>query len=182
MKNKFCILIMLPFLLIGCGDANNENSVVGKALDNGIANSEATNEAPQVGDIIDIGQSSNIPTVQKEFTSIEDIETDIDIITMSKTLAYSQVIRMMSQPEQYWGDTVKVSGTYIKQSMEGFTDLHFLLLLDETNCCQGFLELVMPDNETLPQEGEQIAVAGEYQFFSDATGEYSAILVDDYAI
>lgn len=113
----------------------------------------------------------------KDYSPLDDVKVDIDLVESSVIFSYAQVVQMMYNANEYIGQSVKMKGTYYQQVIPEYDiTLHLIIMLDETNCCQGFLEFYLLD-ETLeyPQSGEEIMIVGEYVFAEDATGIFPRI-------
>ncbi len=154
--------------------------------------SEATTE-PQtqtVEDHVPTGVPSDLPqvgeyyqyqTTGKEFPSLDGTPVDYDFTEMSATVSYSMALMMMYEPEDYWEKTYRINGTYIYQHIEEFGDVHVLLLMDETNCCTGFIELLIEDGMEHPETGTEIGVIGEYILVNNPEMPYSVLDVTQIA-
>lgn len=118
----------------------------------------------------------------KDFSSMNSYDADIDISAMTTTMAFAQSIQMMYSPVEYAGKTVNVRGEYYKHIMETAEEYHYILLMDETNCCQGIFEFILPTGVESPTDGEIIQIAGEYKQFTDSYGDYHAIEVVQYVL
>ena len=82
-------------------------------------------------------------------------EVDIDLTDMSITMAYAFVDNIIANRNEYIGQVVKMRGAY-------YTDgtYHFILLIDETNCCSTGFEFVWQTGEEFPDEEQVIEVTG----------------------
>lgn len=57
-----------------------------------------------------------------------------------------------------------------------------LLLLDDTNCCQGVLEFLLPEGVEYPEVGTTIMIVGNYSVGIDTHGEYPYLDVTEYVL
>lgn len=161
---------------------NSANNMYGAntAQDNSTstnANTADTTTNP-FGQIVNPTTDSN-----KDYSSMDNIKADIDITKLTNTLAFAQVSNMMYPYHSYLGKTIKIKGQYYGQSSPDNSNFyHFVLLIDDTNCCQGVLEFRLPDGVSYPTIGSEIMIYGEYITDTDETGEYPIIEVTDYVI
>lgn len=176
---KIFAFVVCSFILSGCGN-NNEN-IDNSLLVNDQASAQNSNkEVPVVGSIIDLETPSK--SEKQKFSDLDDIKVDIDFTYLSKTMAYAQLSNMMYPYENYLGQTVKIQGEYYFQEVpQNNMTYHFLLLMDDTNCCQGVMEFLLPEGASYPAMGTEIRIAGTYVLDVDDTGSYPVLSVTDYA-
>lgn len=185
--------IVLTGLLTGCSGETAEISGtnVVSAKENNMANSSQANDSvddevnyyqgdSMLGTIID----SEIQRSIKDFSALDDVKVDIDITALSVTMAFAQVSNMMYPFYQnYIGQTVKIQGEYYQQYVpENNATYHLLLLMDDTNCCQGVIEFILPQGVSYPTHGSEIMIAGEYSLIEDEFGEFPILKVTDYVL
>lgn len=119
---------------------------------------------------------------KKPFHTLDGVAVDIDFTQMSGTVAYSQVMMMMYQPEDYWNQSIRIHGIYYPMDTPEFGLVHLLLILDDTLCCQGFVEFYLPQGSVYPENGAQIGLLGNYIYVEDEDVPYSTIQVHEYEI
>ena len=93
---------------------------------------------------------------------------DIDITTLSSTMVYTVVYCMVSEPYDYVGMTVKMSGQFSHYYDEiTDTDYYACIIQDATACCAQGIEFELADDEgyTYPEEGEEICVIGTFDIY-----------------
>lgn len=101
---------------------------------------------------------------------------DVDLTSLSSTMVYSEVYNMVSQPDDYIGKTVKMSGKFASNHVEETDKYYFACIIaDATACCSQGIEFVLTDDYTYPddypQEGEEVCVVGEFDTYQE--GEYT---------
>lgn len=134
--------------------------------------------------------SSTSKTVYSE-TSAQETEdeltedtADVDLTELSSTMVYSEVYNMMSDPENYRGKTIRVSGTFgafydseIEQSY------YAVLVADATACCQQGIEFVLNGEHTWPDDypelDEPIEIYGVFGSYSVGENTYYCIYTDE---
>lgn len=171
MKKKF-IAIVLVSMLTGCSGSSN---IVEDLAEVPVEESESL----EIGEPLDMTLEDIISG--KDFSAMDDIEVDENISLLPTSLAFAQVQRMMYYPHEYDGVRVKVTGYYYKETIEALDiSIEAILLMDETNCCQGYFELELGDEVQRPAIGEVIMVAGTYKAMNDGQYDYGLLEVSDY--
>lgn len=95
---------------------------------------------------------------------------DVDLTIMSSTMVYSQVFSMLSMPEEFIGQTVRMKGEYAPLYDE-VTGNHYdaCIVKDATACCASGIEFVLTDDyvypDSYPAEGEEILVTGTFDTY-----------------
>jgi len=109
---------------------------------------------------------------------------DVDLTEMSSTMVYAEVYNIMTNPDEYMGKTIKMSGLYYA-SYYDLTDLyyHYVVVEDATACCAQGLEFVWdgehayPDD--YPEEQTNIEVAGVFGSYDELGRTYYFITVGE---
>ena len=112
---------------------------------------------------------------------------DLDMTKMSSVLVYSQVISIYDSPKDYLGKRIKMQGQYYPSYFDE-TDLfyHFVVVGDETLCCQAVLEFAwegehkFPDD--YPAENAAIEVTGVLGTYEELGQTYYLLSVDDMSV
>lgn len=172
---KLLSSVLLLLALTACGEASGETVTVQSVEDLEEIEAQFTE-----GMIPQVGEYYYAPIVAMDFPTLDAIPVDMDFTTMSSTVSFSVVQMMMYQPEDYWDKTYRIHGTYLYQYIEAFGDVHVILLMDETNCCTGFVEFILPQGVAYPPNGSQLGLIGEYVFIEDEFVPYSILEVTDY--
>lgn len=136
---------------------------------------------PEVSTLPQVGEYYNMVPTGKAFPALDGIPVDMDFTAMSTTVSFSMSQMMMYQPEDFWDKTYRIQGMYLYQFIEEFGDVHVLMLMDETNCCFGFIEFFLPDGVEYPPNGAEFAVIGEYIYVNDPIMPYSTLAVSQIA-
>lgn len=120
---------------------------------------------------------------QKDYSRLEDVSADIDFTKLSQVVSFSQMNNMFYMYPDYLGQSVKIKGTYYADFIQELNmTYHYILLVDDTNCCQGIMEFRLPTGATYPVQGEELMIVGYYTLDIDETGEYPYVNVYDYII
>jgi hypothetical protein len=111
-------------------------------------------------------------------------DVDIDLTELSSTLVYAEVYNMMMSPDEYMGQTVKMSGSYYASFAEE-TDqyYHYVIIEDAAACCQSGLEFMWSgDHEypaDYPADNTNVEVTGVFSSYDELGQTYYYLAVDD---
>lgn len=175
MKKLLTVAFILS-TLVGCVTSTEIEISAEKPVDDGIPI-----VTTPVGNLVEI--SPDVANIKIDISQLDEFKVDYDLTKLSSTMGYAQVAQMMYTPDKYIGDTIKLVGQYYTQTVSG-TDIvmNVILLMDEEQCCQGYLEFMLPAGVEYPQMGQEIGLVGTYVMTSDATGDFPIIDVTDYII
>ncbi len=164
MKKKYTMAAML-LLLTACSQESEsltESSNTGESSSNSV-----------------VGEFFAMET--KEFPNLDGIPVDINFKELSTTVAFSMANLMMIEPQNYWDKSIRIDGQYMFMDTPEFGDVHLVLIMDETNCCQGFMEFELPSGATYPQDGDYIGLIGVFSYEVTPELSYSILKVDQFA-
>ncbi len=120
---------------------------------------------------------------QKDYSALEDVRADVDFTLLSQVVVFSQMNNMYYMYEDYLGQTVKIKGHYYADFIPDLNmTYHYILLMDEANCCQGIMEFRLPEGVAYPEVGEEFMILGYYALDIDETGEYPYVNAYQYVI
>ncbi len=114
-----------------------------------------------------------------EYPQYENI--DVDLTTMSATLVYSQVLRMIEEPEFFINKVVKMSGPFVPY--EGNTEetcYPAIVVKDATQCCSSGIEFLlygiplcsMKGGYGYPLYNEEATIVGVFETYIEDDFEY----------
>lgn len=96
----------------------------------------------------------------------------IDLTALTPTMVYSTVYDMITQPDKYVGEQVMMRGTcaiYVDEQNQSFSLA--CIIQDATACCQQGIEFQPNDDyDSLPEDGKDITVVGEFAVYEK--GDY----------
>lgn len=104
-------------------------------------------------------------------------DTKIDLTTMSGTVVYAEVYRMMTIPEDYIGKTVTMRGKFsLYHDEETGKDYYACIIEDATACCAQGIEFE-PENKVdflaeMPGEDDEITVTGTFATYREDDARY----------
>ena len=114
----------------------------------------------------------------------EEKEPDIlDLTFMSSTAVYSEVLNMMTSPEQYRFRKMKINGIFGYRTNEETGKMIFgCVILDATQCCEQGIEFIRSGDYTFPDDYPE---PGDQIFFDYGGGiNHTGIVIDvnDFAV
>lgn len=160
---KLLLLASLCLALSGCGSEN---------------------VAPKIPEVTPKGIKLETQMFGEEGrNAIAEVAVDLDITAMSETVAYGQISYMMYEFEEYLGQTIKMEGIYQNFHVEDTGEsYHYLMMMDETNCCQAALDIRLPPGTPYPEVGAKLLVMGDFNLFSFSFGDYPVIQISSYTV
>ena len=118
----------------------------------------------------------SVPTSENKNTDkkgTDNKEVDIDLTTMSSTMVYSEVYNIMTNPDDYIGKTIKMTGEYYNYlSADETVAFPACVIADATACCQQGIEFVLEKGD-YPEEGTTVTVTGVFKPYIDETDGYT---------
>ena len=112
---------------------------------------------------------------------------DVDLTALSSTMVYAEVYSIVTNPDQYVGKTIKMSGPYAVDYYDQ-TGLyyHFVLIEDATACCAQGLEFRRNGEYSYPHdyppEQTKIEVSGVFEHYEELGQTYYYLAVDDVIV
>ena len=104
-------------------------------------------------------QTSAEPEVRK---------VDVDLTLLGSTMLYAEVNKMMTNPDDYIGKTVKANGFYAASFYEG-SYYHFVLVDGVDACCPEGLMFIWSGEHSYPDEypdeGTNIEIVGTFDSY-----------------
>lgn len=158
-KRAFSLILCISLVLTACGSTGKTITSANKVAD--VINSQIENE--------DSGETTaaTVENTAKEKSSEKDASVDIDLTTMSSDMVYATVYDFMSNPDDYIGMTVKVSGTngssYYEETDKTY---HYLWIADAAACCGQGLEYVLNKGDYPADDSEQ-TVIGTFETYEE---------------
>ncbi len=107
---------------------------------------------------------------------------DFDLTTMSGTMVYATIYNMLTDPESYYGKTIKLSG-YFDSTYDEKLDAryYFVVIPDATACCSQGMEFIKsglnyPDD--FPESGKDIEITGKFDRYDELGHTYYYVNAD----
>jgi len=199
MMKKYILITTILCLICACTTAcSNKEPTQANVDDTKIQDSSTTG-----GDVDDnntkpqgestAGEDSEATVVVDEENTKPQVEStasdgiDVDLTALGSIMVYAEVYNMMTNPDDYMGKTIKMSGPYYA-SYYDMTDsyYHYVIIEDATACCKQGLEFVWSGDrsypEDYPEESTQIEVTGVFGSYDELDITYYYLAVDDISI
>ncbi len=194
MKKRFLLLgLALAVCLTGCGKSgnvgnrNDTTNAVDKALNEQMekedketeettaATTEAATDAASSEEATDNAAppADVTPPTEAKKPGKPSGGIDIDLTEMGADMVYATVSQMMTDPEAYIGQKVKMGGKYYSTFYEPTQQYYFYVLIsDAMACCQNGLEFVWGDGshvypDEYPPEETEVTVTGIFETYKD---------------
>ncbi len=115
-------------------------------------------------------------TPTPEVTAAPETEPDVDITGLPSNLVYAQVYNIVSAPEAYVGQTMRINGqyTYYHDEVTG-NDYYAVLIADATACCAQGIEFILREGYEYPEEGSDIVVLGVFDTYMEGDQLYCTL-------
>ncbi len=135
-----------------------------------------TEEIPEAEDTTDDTKAITTEEVPDSSAVSDTGAVDVDLTALSSTMVYSEVYNMMTDPGNYIGKTVKMSGVYAVYHDESTGKYyHACIISDATACCSQGIEFELKSGysypDDYPEEGGEICVTGIFDTYEE--GEYT---------
>ena len=180
---KICVLALLTavvLLLCGCSDKTTDSHVQGlpgvAATATGTPGGKTENEAiPSAAE----KTQADVRETQKAAYTIPD-KVDLDLTVLSSTMVYSEVYRMMQQPEYYIGKTIRMCGSFAYYRDETSGNEYFACVIaDATACCAQGIEFILEGDKSYPTDypplGDIITVVGVFDTYTEGPYTYCTL-------
>lgn len=119
--------------------------------------------------------------LKSESSDNNNEEIDIDLTQLSSSMVYARVYDMVSNGNDYIGETVKARGTfaYYKDEQNG-NEYFAVIISDATACCAQGIEFVLDGEYTYPDDypelGTEITVTGIFNYYKEDYNTYCQLL------
>ena len=128
---------------------------------------------------------SSLEIPEKAVTDVEEV--DVDLTILSGTMVYAEVNSIMTTPDDYFGKTIKIRGSYYASYFDETEQYyHYVLISDATACCAKGIEFIWngehdyPDD--YPDENAIVEVVGIFGKYEELGKTYAYLTVDDVVI
>ena len=116
------------------------------------------------------------PAAQTVATS-EGAAIDLDLTKISGTVVYSQVYDMMTQPDAYMGQVIRVKGSFSYfQDPQTRQEYFAVIIADAAACCAQGIEFVWEGDHAYPQDypplDSEITVTGTFNTYYEGENMY----------
>ena len=106
---------------------------------------------------------------------------DMDLTLMSGTVIYSEVYRMLTEPQEFDGKVIKITGLFSIGQNEQRQRIFGCVIPDATACCAQGIEFRLAGDYTYPDDypalGSRITIQGKFAY--DTLDNYYNVHLDD---
>lgn len=116
-----------------------------------------------------VSSENNMTQQSDELGNSEGV--DIDLTRMDKTMTYATMYNLMIYPNDYIGQTIRLSGEYYAIFYEETNKYyHYVLIKDATECCTQGIEFVWDDGshvypDEYPADTTKVEVTGVFETY-----------------
>ncbi len=107
---------------------------------------------------------------------------DLDLSRLSSTMVYSEVYNMVTSPDSYKGEKIRIKGTFVVGTDYDGSDYYACVIQDATACCQQGMMFKVKDTYTYPDDfpavDGEILVTGVFDYFVDENN-FQVICLND---
>lgn len=150
------------------------------------ARNQTVNQTQTVNDVLSTAGEGSAAAAEEETKRAEALakvlpgDYDVDLTQMNSTMVYSEVLQMMQEPDNFIGQTVKMTGAMAVYEGES-RNYYACLIADATACCAQGIEFVWKGDHAYPDDypelGAEIVVTGTFDTYTE-NGTLYAQLVD----
>ena len=162
-------------LLAGCENnsaasrSNDNKSDVQKVLDEKTSGDDSSESSAKSDDSTNGDAAGTGIKTKTNQTAAEGV--DVDLTVMSSTMIYSEVLNMMTNPDDYVGKVIKMEGIYSTFHDDNTgNDYYACIIQDATACCAQGIEYVLSDGQSYPADDTEATVVGRFESY-DEEGE-----------
>jgi len=118
---------------------------------------------------------------------INERDVDIDLSELSMTMIQAEYQKIISNPEDYMGKTIKVYGSYYILPLDNAGNIaHYVIIVQGDECCQMGFEFKRDGNyvypEDYPSQNSMIQITGTLDKHEQFGAVYIYIDVDELTI
>ncbi len=183
---RFSLILGLLLLLscVGCSDSGSKITTSGTSSVDQVLESQAeaatAEEDPESTEVA-VEVEATEASVEADAAPEEDlaeVAVDYDLTAMSSDMVYATVYQMLTNPEEYAGCTVRMSGVYYA-AYYSVTELyyHYCIIADASSCCSQGMEFVCTDDGSdFPADYTEIIVVGTFGSYEELGVTYNCLL------
>jgi len=147
----------------------------------------SNNDAAQTGRDKDETQTDSDNAGKQDNPAAETKKVDVDLTVLSSTMVYAEVYNIVTNPKDYIGKTIKMSGTYYSSYFDKTSQFyHYVVNEDATACCSQGLEFIWKGTHTFPddypEDNSKIEVVGIFGRYDELGKTYYYLSVDDIVV
>lgn len=196
MRNVKQIIPLILLLLItnGCAPKQaqrefQEKTGVKEVIEEKIAEEEnkEVEEETTSGSVADLLVEAPSENTEEEKVVIQHTlepevsnDVDVDLTVLSSTMVFSEVLNMMTEPDDYIGKTVRMEGLCAISEDPTIPQTYYACIIkDATACCAQGIEFVLNEEEytieDYPRKAETIQVVGTFECYQENGYTYARL-------
>ncbi len=187
MKRILCVLLaaVLTLSLAACSKPKDETSErvsqTGKAV-NDLLNSidaQKTSAAADQTTTMSVPSASD-PAFKPKDGGVKYDKVDVDLTKLNSTMVYSQVNDMITSPEKYTGQTVRMNGKFVVLE-ETQRNYYACIIADATACCSKGIEFMLNNDylkypDEYPKAETNVTVSGVFDVYYEGENRYVQLI------
>ena len=182
MRNRITGIILLLSMVCGITGCGKGNDAV-KHVSNGTTgvNDVLKSQMDEADGVSSQSSGTSDSTSEMSTASAASSDgIDLDLSVMSATMAYSEVLGMMYEPDYYMGKKIKMTGIFDVYQDELTGKYYFAcIVMDETGCCSEGLEFTLKGEHVYPDDypevGTIVTVIGEFATYREGKSLYCTL-------
>ncbi|MCR5691959.1 MAG: hypothetical protein K6G62_07055 [Eubacterium sp.] len=163
MRRIYLLLALTTIFCVACGGQNN----IKKAIDERAGVSEAAVTVSE-------------PAVTEEANQegpVDYSQVDLDLTNLNATMIYAEVYNIVTSPDSYVGQTIKMSGLFDTTTDEATGKQYFACIIpDATACCTQGIEFSLAGKKSYPEDypkpGDKFTVVGVFSTYQEGGMTY----------
>lgn len=178
MRRSFYVIIIMAVAMAFSGCSKSNDTVSHAAKKNAVAQvieeQTATEAEESSQSSTEEATVSSDPIAEK---IISENSVDYDLTVMGADMVYATVYRMMMEPADFVGKTVKMRGLYYNSYYEPNNKYYnYCIIKDALACCSQGLEFVCSDADAASlSDNEEVTVTGTFETYSEDGSLYCHI-------
>ena len=169
---------MITGILTGCkrNESKTDQVIVERIKAEQESSEELVDTTKQIEETSE-STTQQMPSEIETEINLKNGDIDIDLTQLSSTFVYSEVYDMMVKPENYIGETIRMTGAFNVYEDEKTGKIYYSCIIsDATACCQQGIEFELKGKHKYPDEypkqDEEITVTGEFEIYKEEGEDY----------
>ena len=175
---KLSAAILITGILTGCkrNESKTDQVIVERIKAEQESSEELVDTTKQIEETSE-STTQQMPSEIETEINLKNGDIDIDLTQLSSTFVYSEVYDMMVKPENYIGETIRMTGAFNVYEDEKTGKIYYSCIIsDATACCQQGIEFELKGKHKYPDEypkqDEEITVTGEFEIYKEEGEDY----------
>ena len=134
--------------------------------------------------VLALAACGNVQASEAAVLQATEAQPDLDLTKLSGTVVYSQVYDMISAPDSYMGQRIKINGGFSYfQDPDTKQEYFAAIIADATACCAQGIEFVWKGEHAYPADypplGTDITVTGAFDTYFEGDNMYVRLVDAD---